>query len=298
MIIQVENAVASEDLQRLMMMYDRHAHMPEVKDQTGFPVVYWPQLRDEPYAAGLVPRVLEDCLRRIDQQLRPAEQLYPETVILAAMGAGGHHDRHADNCRQDEGGDWVPNHTPHRDVTAICYLNDEFEGGEIFFERAQLTIKPRRELLLAFPSDGDHLHEVFRCAVGLDTRWPCGLRSSNASHCPLNVVARACRWDRLPPALLQLFAHHNRSVLPFGGGSGVSRGGSKIHSIRHSTWGRSLACTPGVGTINAAVKKTLPGLYASIGYMPSKDRSVVAPERLCVPRPLHLTTQSTAVKPH
>jgi prolyl 4-hydroxylase len=58
-------------------------------------------------------------------------------------------------------------HTPHRDVTAICYLNDEFEGGEIFFERAQLTTKPRRGLLLAFPSDSDHVHEVFPVRSGI-----------------------------------------------------------------------------------------------------------------------------------
>jgi hypothetical protein len=186
MIIQVENAVGSEDLQRLMMMYDRHAHMTEVRDQTGFPVVYWPHFRDEPYAARLVPRLAEDCLRHIDQQLRPAEQLYPETVILAAMGVRGHHDRHADNCQQNEEGDWVPNHTPHRDVTAICYLNDEFEGGEIFFERAQLTIKPRRGLLLAFPSDSHHVHEVFPVRSG--TRYTMAIWFTKQQHFALSMA--------------------------------------------------------------------------------------------------------------
>jgi len=48
------------------------------------------------------------------------------------------------------------NRTPQRDVSAICYLNDEFDGGEICFEQAQLTVKPRRGLLLAFPSDAAH----------------------------------------------------------------------------------------------------------------------------------------------
>jgi len=155
-----------------MTMYDRHVHLTEVKDQTGFPVVYWPQFRDAPHAAEIVTRLVEKCLRSIGSQLLPVEPLYPETVILAAIGADGYHSRHADNCRQNEQGDWVANHTPHRDVSAICYLNDDFDGGEIFFERAQLTVKPRPGLLLAFPSDAGHVHEVLPVRSGVRYTMP------------------------------------------------------------------------------------------------------------------------------
>ena len=167
MIIQVADAVSAEDCRRLRTMYDRHVHLTQVRDQTGYPVVYWPQFRAAPYAVEIVPRLVEECLANIDGQLRPAEPLYPETVILAAIGAGGHHSRHADNCRQNEQGEWVANHTPNRDVSAIYYLNDEFDGGEIFFERTQLMVKPRRGLLLVFPSDGAHLHEVLPVRSGV-----------------------------------------------------------------------------------------------------------------------------------
>jgi predicted 2-oxoglutarate/Fe(II)-dependent dioxygenase YbiX len=172
MIIQVADAISAEDCRRLMTMYDRHVHLTKVRDQTGYPVVYWPQFRDAPYAIEIVPRLVEECLRNIGNELRFAEPLYPETVILAAIGAGGHHSRHADNCRQNEQGDWVANHTPHRDVSAICYLNDEFDGGEIFFAREQLTVKPRRGLLLVFPSDADHVHEVLPVRHGVRYTMP------------------------------------------------------------------------------------------------------------------------------
>ena len=118
MIIQIPDAVGAEDCRRLMTIYDRHVHLATVKDQTGHPVVYWPEFRaaDD---AEIVPRLVEECLRNIDSQLRFTEPLYPETVILATMGPGGRHGRHADNSRQNERGDWVANHTPHRDVSAI-----------------------------------------------------------------------------------------------------------------------------------------------------------------------------------
>ena len=172
MIIQVENAVSDDDCRRLMTIYDRHVQQAQVRDQTGHPVVYWEQFRDTPDAAEIVPRLVERCLCGIRHRLQLTDPLYPETVILAALGAGGHHSRHADNCRENEDGDWVANHTPHRDVSAIYYLNGEFDGGEIVFEQAQLVVKPRRGLLLAFPSDADHTHEVLPVRSGVRYTMP------------------------------------------------------------------------------------------------------------------------------
>ena len=172
MIIQLADAVSAADCRRLMKMYDRHVHLTKVRDQTGHPVVYWPLFRDAAGAIETVPPLVEDCLRDIGGQLRFTEPLYPETVILTAMGPGGHHGRHADNCRQNEHGDWVANHTPQRDVSAIYYLNDAFEGGEIVFELQQLVVKPRRGLLLAFPSDADHVHEILPVRSGVRYTMP------------------------------------------------------------------------------------------------------------------------------
>jgi predicted 2-oxoglutarate/Fe(II)-dependent dioxygenase YbiX len=172
MIIQVENAVSDDDCRRLMTIYDRHVQQAKVRDQTGHPVVYSDQFCDTPDAAEVLPRLVERCLCSIRHQLQLTDPLYPETVILAALGAGGHHSRHADNCRENEDGDWVANHTPHRDVSAIYYLNDTFDGGEIVFERAQLVVKPRRGLLLAFPSDADHAHEVLPVRSGVRYTMP------------------------------------------------------------------------------------------------------------------------------
>jgi predicted 2-oxoglutarate/Fe(II)-dependent dioxygenase YbiX len=52
-------------------------------------------------------------------------------------------------------------------VSAIYYLNEAFEGGEIVFELQQLVVEPRRGLLLAFPSDADHVHEILPVRSGV-----------------------------------------------------------------------------------------------------------------------------------
>ena len=149
------------------MMYDQHAHLSATRDQTGHPVVYWCHFRDAPSADEIVRRLVGACLRYISSASIFVDPLYPETVVLAALPPGGCHSPHADNCSQNEEGDWVPNHTPQRDASAIYYLNDDFEGGEIVFTREKLEVKPRQGLLVAFPSDGAHAHEVLPVRTGI-----------------------------------------------------------------------------------------------------------------------------------
>ena len=189
MIVQVTETVTDHDCQRLITMYNRHAHLTDVRDHTGNPVVYWSHLQDAPDASEIIPRLVKQSLRHTSCALVPEDLLYPETVILAALGSGGHHSQHADNCRQNETGDWVPNHTPQRDASAIYYLNDTFEGGEIVFDREGILVKPRRGLLLAFPSDGDHVHEVLPVRSGVRYTMPIWF-SKQKAHALTNFPLR------------------------------------------------------------------------------------------------------------
>jgi predicted 2-oxoglutarate/Fe(II)-dependent dioxygenase YbiX len=165
-ILQINNAIGKDDCRHIMELYDGCAHLSKEVDYSGHPVLHWCHLQEFTGADALFPRLARDCLDKIAMSgiFHPA--LFPETLILATMGVGGLHPKHADNCTQDEQGNWVQNHTPHRDVSAIYYLNDEFEGGEIIFDRQGLRIKPRQGLLIAFPSDAEHEHEVLPVLSG------------------------------------------------------------------------------------------------------------------------------------
>src|SRR5258708_30879864 len=113
MIIQENNAASDDDCRLLMTMYDRQVHLTNIRDQTGHPVIYWGQLREAP-GSEIVPRLVEECRCNIQSQLQLADPVYPETVILTPSGPGRCPGRHADNCRQNETGDSLANHTPHR----------------------------------------------------------------------------------------------------------------------------------------------------------------------------------------
>jgi predicted 2-oxoglutarate/Fe(II)-dependent dioxygenase YbiX len=48
----------------------------------------------------------------------------------------------------------------NRDISVLFYLNDDYEGGELEFTRLGLTIKPKKGMMLAFPSYFEFSHRV------------------------------------------------------------------------------------------------------------------------------------------
>lgn len=70
------------------------------------------------------------------------------------------------------GSKFVPNHTSWREYTALIYLNDNFEGGEILFEdgpcnkRYQKIFSIKANMLILAPNGPDFYHEVFPIIKG------------------------------------------------------------------------------------------------------------------------------------
>lgn len=104
---------------------------------------------------------LNACLGRIVTEKSPdTETLYVETVALTVLGPGEGIPWHADNRELDASGRWVPNEYPQRCLSAVAYLNGDFEGGEIVFDSQGMEIKPRAGLLVVFPSSHRYPHRV------------------------------------------------------------------------------------------------------------------------------------------
>jgi hypothetical protein len=72
---------------------------------------------------------------------------------------------HADPCRSRQP-DGRPHGMPFRDFASIVYLNEGYEGGELYFPRLDLTIKPATGMLLAFTGGWYHEHGVLKVTEG------------------------------------------------------------------------------------------------------------------------------------
>ena len=54
----------------------------------------------------------------------------------------------------------------NRDISILCYLNDDYTGGEIEFIQYGITIKPKAGTILAFPSYFEYEHQVHPVITG------------------------------------------------------------------------------------------------------------------------------------
>ena len=141
----------------LCSLYDNRVHLSKHKDYSGWPVLYWEQVRDADAAQTI--RNLVFAVKWAIHESAHSDHMI-ETILMAALGPGGHHIAHADNRTLDG----KPNHTPQRSFSAIVYLNNEFMGGELDFPDRGEQIEPHAGLMVAFPSD--YVHQVLPVTAG------------------------------------------------------------------------------------------------------------------------------------
>ena len=60
----------------------------------------------------------------------------------------------------------VDHPSSNRKVSGILYLNDDFKGGETYFPRQKVKVKPRKGGLLLFPSGYTHPHQAMTVSDG------------------------------------------------------------------------------------------------------------------------------------
>jgi len=82
-----------------------------------------------------------------------------EPVQFLGYPVGGHYKGHNDgesfNMKTRQWESCMP-----RDVSFLFYLNDQYGGGELEFYDLGLTIKPKKGMMIAFPSYKEFAHKV------------------------------------------------------------------------------------------------------------------------------------------
>ena len=82
-----------------------------------------------------------------------------EPVQFLGYPPGGHYKAHNDGeSFNHETRQWES--IMPRDVSFLFYLNDQYGGGELEFPDLGLTIKPKKGMMIAFPSYKEFVHKV------------------------------------------------------------------------------------------------------------------------------------------
>lgn len=110
----------------------------------------------DPEAAQIMLEVgyrIQSTLRQIENN----SSIYVEIPQFSRWFPGDDLDPpHADNCEQDG----TPNYCPQRSHGLVVYLNDDFDGGELYYSNFDLQIKPKPKMLAMHEADLKFTHGV------------------------------------------------------------------------------------------------------------------------------------------
>ncbi|PSB09291.1 iron-regulated protein [filamentous cyanobacterium CCP1] len=91
---------------------------------------------------------------------------YAEPCSILRYREGQFYKRHVDNILLSSRFQEVDEGIPTRDISVVGYLNDGFEGGETYFDRQDIKVRPEAGAILVFPAYFTHPHESLPVTKG------------------------------------------------------------------------------------------------------------------------------------
>jgi hypothetical protein len=99
----------------------------------------------------------------IERAFELTRPLYADTLQVVRWPEGAEQQPHADGQNPDGS----PHPYPWRSYGSIIYLNDDFEGGQVYFPKLGLEPSIRPGTLAFFPGTLDYLHGVRKVTRGI-----------------------------------------------------------------------------------------------------------------------------------
>ena len=182
-IVELENFMTQEELELL----DKAARTLTVWDQTqshvneNGTVVYdagfWkdrvasaPSLnQNDPRIVPVISGLVERLKPIVEEFFQVKAQPTGQTIVKWLPGQLQR--PHADKELHEGPDAGKPNDFPQYDIASLFYINDGYEGGELYFPLQKVQFKPKRGAAYFFPGDKEYIHGVTEITSGL--RYTC-----------------------------------------------------------------------------------------------------------------------------
>jgi hypothetical protein len=129
-----------------------------------------------------IPRIIERMVVRlkavVDQHF--AVDARPTSPAMVRWMPGQLQMPHADKELHEEPNRGLPNDFPYYDIAGLFYINDDYEGGELYFPIQGIQFKPKRGAAYFFPGDMNYIHGVTKIESGI--RYTCPFFWTIAKH--------------------------------------------------------------------------------------------------------------------
>lgn len=142
-------------------MVGYNTKMPEYRDCVDLKVspIHWPHLTEEFKEIENIYNdtnaVLNTCLEHYQSRYNFTME-YQEAINFVRYGKDQHFSVHSDH-----GFSYTCT------VSSVAYLNDEYEGGELWFPYLDITFKPKKGDVVFFPSTFIYAHASLKITDGI-----------------------------------------------------------------------------------------------------------------------------------
>ncbi len=163
-IIGYKNFVPQEDLPRIISYFNSMEHL---WNDVAFYESYGMGIQTEDHLAtnfGLSTTYFGDLKERFKASVAESHgrEVRPNTSHAQKWEVGAFANPHSDNS--DFAGN--PNAFEINKYVGILYLNDEYEGGELYFPHHDIIIRPEAGMFITFPGGVENIHGVTEITKG------------------------------------------------------------------------------------------------------------------------------------
>lgn len=92
---------------------------------------------------------------------------WPTSPAIVRWFEGQYQLPHADKELHEGENAGKPNDFPYYDIAGLFYLNDDYEGGELYFPKQDIQFKPKAGAAYFFPGDLNYIHGVTEITKGI-----------------------------------------------------------------------------------------------------------------------------------
>lgn len=164
-IVIKENFISKENLRLILSSMDDSISWGS-NSMAGIPDKVTNNLSfEKPEAHAILKKAIDKVQQEIEFYF--GRSLETNSAGIRRWDVGEYQPLHADG----EDPEGHPNEAFIVDYGAVIYLNDNYEGGEIYFPDHNLDFKPKSGTLVFFPSNNMYVHGVREIKSG--TRYTC-----------------------------------------------------------------------------------------------------------------------------
>jgi len=116
-----------------------------------------------------VPEIIEGMVARLKIEVDKffGVDALPTSPAMARWLPGQLQMPHADKELHTGPDAGKPNDFPYYDIAGLFYINDDYEGGELYFPNQNIQFKPKRGAAYFFPGDMNYIHGVTPIISGI-----------------------------------------------------------------------------------------------------------------------------------